>query len=78
MPRTRLAIAHFADVDAAMAVRQALIAHGASAIQLITGHEADQRGACRLEVTLTNTIDRQLLGVLLSSTASRVDIHDIN
>ena len=78
MPRTRLAIAHFSDVDAAAEVRRALIARGASAIQLIATDEADRRGTCRLEVTLPATIERHFLDVLLASNATRVDVHDIN
>ena len=76
MPRTRLAIAHFDSTEAALEMRQALIAQGASGIELHTEAAASETGRCRLEVLLPATIERRLLDILLASEASRVDIHD--
>lgn len=76
MSRIRLAIAHFADADAAAAVRKALLARGASAIDLMADAETNGPGACRLEVPLPVETARRLLEVLLSSDATRVDVHD--
>lgn len=76
MPRTRLAIAHFDSTEAAHEMRQALIAQGASGIEIRAEVAAAGPGRCRLEVLLPPTLERRLLDILLASEATRVDIHD--
>lgn len=76
MPRARFAIAHFDSTEAAHAMRRALIAQGATGIEIRADAVAVGADGCRLEVMLPPTIERRLLEILLSSEASRVEVHD--
>jgi hypothetical protein len=78
MSRTRIAIAHFAGAEAAAAARHLLLEQGASDITIRPDEQAGPRDACRLEVTLSEPLARQLLNILLGSEATRVDVHDVD
>lgn len=77
MVRDRVAIAHFAQAEAAAAARHLLLQQGASDITIRPEEQPGHKDACRLEVTLHSPMARLLLQVLLSSDATRVDIHDL-
>ena len=76
MSRIRIAIAHFAQVEAAAAVRHLLLEQGAGDITIRPEEQAGQKDACRLEVALPASSARELLNILLGSEATRVDVHD--
>ena len=78
MSRTRIAIAHFAQAEAAAAARHQLLGQGASDIAIRPEEQAGHKDACRLEVTLPSPMARRLLNVLLGSDATRVDVHDVD
>jgi hypothetical protein len=55
-----------------------LLQQGASDITIRPEEQPGHKDACRLEVTLHSPMARLLLQVLLSSDATRVDIHDLD
>ncbi|MBJ3783166.1 hypothetical protein [Devosia sediminis] len=72
MSRARVAIAHFSDTAAAELARAALLAKGGLPAVLTVDAAAD----CHFAVALNAPLERMLLDVLLSSQATRVDVHD--
>jgi hypothetical protein len=78
MSRTRIAIAHIAQAEAATAARHLLLEQGASDITIRPDERAGHKDACRLEVGLPGSSARVLLNILLGSEATRVDVHDVD
>lgn len=75
MSRRRVARARFAKKSAADRVRVALLACGGHPLA-VTIDASRSPEEYRVEVELTESFERALLKVLLSSEAFRVDVHD--
>ena len=78
MSRTRIAIAHFAQAEAAATARHLLLEQGAGDITIRPDKQSGLKDACQLEVGLSASSARVLLNILLGSEATRVDVHDVD
>ena len=75
MSRRRVAIARFVDKAAAVRVRRALLELGGRPLA-VTMDSSRSPVEYPLQVELSQSVERALLDVLLSSEAARVDVHD--
>lgn len=72
--RPRTAIAYFAERNAAAAMLADIAALGVDAGPPTA--LAEDEGACALRIALPAALERRLLALLLSSEATRVEVHD--
>lgn len=75
MSRRRVAIARFVEKAAADHLRRALLECGCHPLA-VTIDASRSPEEYQVEVELTESVERALLSVLLSSEAVRVDVHD--